>query len=118
MVNQYSGFPIGRLQNVEVDLVGVKTVVDFEVIEIIGEKDPYPTLLGIDWAYENYVVIDIKKEAMTFESDGMKVTQPLDPYQDPWYTELVDCGGPIIIGNSILRLLIWRFSRNEDIWLG
>jgi hypothetical protein len=40
------------------------------VIEIMGEKDPYPTLLGIDWAYENYVVIDLKKETMTFESDG------------------------------------------------
>lgn len=44
------------------------------------EKDPYPCLLGIDWTYENYVVIDIKKELVTFEADGMKVTQPLDPY--------------------------------------
>jgi hypothetical protein len=90
MENQYCIFPVGRLQNVEVDLVGVKTIVDFEVIEIMGEKDPYPSLLGIDWAYENYVVIDLKKETMTFESDGMKVTQPLDPYQGPRYTEPVD----------------------------
>jgi hypothetical protein len=75
---------------VELDLDGVKTIVDFEVIEIMGEKDPYPALLGIDWAYENYVVIDLKKETMTFESDGMKVTQPLDRYQGPQYTEPVD----------------------------
>jgi hypothetical protein len=81
---------VGRLQNIEVDLVGVKTIVDFEVIEIMGEKDPYPTLLGIDWAYENYAVIDLKKETMTFESDGMKVTQPLDPYQGPRYIEPTD----------------------------
>jgi len=48
MANQYCIFPVGRLQNIEVDLDGVKTVVDFKGIEIIGEKDPYPSLLGID----------------------------------------------------------------------
>jgi hypothetical protein len=90
MANQYCIYPVGRLQNVEVDLDGVKTMVDFEVIEIMGEKDPYPTLLGIDWAYENFVVIDLKKEIMTFEADGMKVTQPLDPYQGPRYMDLVE----------------------------
>jgi hypothetical protein len=87
MANQYCIYPVGRLQNVEVDLDGVKTMVDFEVIEIMGEKDPYPTLLGIDWAYENFVVIDLKKELMTFEADGMKVTQPLDPYRGPRFTD-------------------------------
>jgi hypothetical protein len=39
---------VGRLQNVEVDLVGVKIVANFQVIEIMGEKDPYPAMLGID----------------------------------------------------------------------
>jgi hypothetical protein len=48
MENQYCIFLVGRLQNVEIDLVGVKTVVYFEVIEIMGEKDPYPNLLGIN----------------------------------------------------------------------
>jgi hypothetical protein len=67
----------------EVDLVGVNIVADFEVIEIMGDKDPYPTLLGIDWAYINYVVIDLKKESMTFEADGMQLVQPLDPYLGP-----------------------------------
>jgi hypothetical protein len=90
MVNQYCIFPIRRLQNVEVELVGVKTIVDFEVIEIMGEKDPYPALLGIYWAYENYVIIGLKNETMTFEFDGMKVTQPLDPYRGPRYTEQAD----------------------------
>jgi hypothetical protein len=62
---------------------------EFEVIEIMGEKDSYLDLLGIDWAYENFVVIDLKKEIMTFEAYGMKVTQPLYPYQGPCYTDLV-----------------------------
>jgi hypothetical protein len=48
MDNQYCIFPIGRLENVEVDVVGVKTMPYFEVIEIVGEKDPYPALLEID----------------------------------------------------------------------
>jgi hypothetical protein len=31
-----------------VNIEGVKTKEDFEVIEIMDESDPYPTLLGID----------------------------------------------------------------------
>jgi hypothetical protein len=73
MENQYCIFPIRRVDNVEIDVTGVKTVAEFEVIEIMGDKDPYPTLLGIDWAYDNYAVIDLKKDTMTFEADGIKV---------------------------------------------
>jgi hypothetical protein len=45
------------MENVEIDIVGVKIIADFEVIEIMGDKDPYPALIGIDWDYDNYVVI-------------------------------------------------------------
>jgi hypothetical protein len=87
MANQYCIFPIGRLENVEIDVAGVNIVVDFEVIKIMGDKDPYPALLGIDWAYDNYVVIDLKRDTMTFEVDRIKVVHPLDPYVGPRYTE-------------------------------
>jgi hypothetical protein len=87
MANQYCIFPIVILENVEIDVVGVNTVVDFEVIEIMEDKEPYPTLLCIDWAYEKYVVINLKKDTMTFEADGIKVVQPLDRYVGPRYTE-------------------------------
>ena len=90
MENQYYIFPIERLENVEIDVVGVKKLVDFEVIEIMGDKDPYPALLGIDWSCDNYAVIDLKKDTMTFEADGIKVVQPLDPYVGPRYTEPKD----------------------------
>lgn len=90
MVNQYCIFPIGWLEGVEVDVAGVKTYTDFEVIDIMGDKDPYPTLLGIDWAFENYSIIDLKKELMIFEDGEVRVTQPLDPYQGPRYTKMVD----------------------------
>jgi hypothetical protein len=90
MANQYCIFPIGRLENVEIDVVGVKTIDDFEVIKIMVDKDPYLALLGIDWAYENYAVIDLKKYTMTFEADQIKVVQPLDPYVGPQYTKPMD----------------------------
>nr|KUM49360.1 hypothetical protein ABT39_MTgene3909 [Picea glauca]QHR90354.1 hypothetical protein Q903MT_gene4377 [Picea sitchensis] len=53
----------------------------------MDERDPYPTLLGIDWAFYNNDVINLKKETMTFEVDGTRVIQPLDPYKQQWYTE-------------------------------
>ena len=56
----------------------------------MGDKDPYPTLLGIDWPYDKYVVIELKKGTMTFEADGIKVFQPFDPYVGPRYTEPID----------------------------
>jgi hypothetical protein len=74
----------------------------------MGEKDPYPALLGIDWAYKNYVVIDIKKETMTFESDGMKVTQPLDPYQGPRYTEPTDDNMEVDVIDQLYALTIGK----------
>jgi hypothetical protein len=57
MTNQYCIFSVGRLEYVEVYVAGVKTIIDFEVLEIIGDKYPYPALLGIDWDYDNYVAL-------------------------------------------------------------
>jgi hypothetical protein len=48
MANQYCIYHVGRLQNVEVDLAGVKTMAYFKVIEMMGKKDPYPNLLGMN----------------------------------------------------------------------
>ena len=65
----------------------IYTTIDFEVIEIMGDNDPYPFLLRIDWAYNNYAIIDLKRDTMTFEEDGIKVVQSLDPYLGPRYIE-------------------------------
>jgi hypothetical protein len=48
MANRYCIFPIGILENVEIDVARVNTVAYFEVIKIMGDKDPYRALLGID----------------------------------------------------------------------
>jgi hypothetical protein len=46
--NQHRVLPIGRLKGVTIDLDGVRTKADFEVIEIVDGTTPYPTLLGLD----------------------------------------------------------------------
>ena len=78
---------MGRLSNIPVDIDGVRSLADFEVIEIIDDSKPFPTLLGIDWAFDNLAVIDLKKKKMTFEDSCIRVIAPLDTSQGPQYTE-------------------------------
>jgi hypothetical protein len=46
--NQHIFLPIGRLKGLTVDLDGVRTKANFEVIKIVDRTTPYPTLLGLD----------------------------------------------------------------------
>jgi hypothetical protein len=55
-------------KGVIVDMDGVRTMEYFEVIEIVDGTTPYPTLLGLDWEFDNQVVINLKTMKMNFES--------------------------------------------------
>ena len=79
--------PLGQFPNVPVDIDGGCTVAEFEVIEIIDDSNPYPALLGIEWALDNDVVINLKKRQMIFEGKELRVIVPLDPSQGARYTE-------------------------------
>ena len=83
LANQQRVSPLGRLLQVLVDSDGVLNFADFEVIEIIGDRRPYPYLLGIDWAFDNMAVINLKKRQMTFEDKQIRVIAPLDTFQGP-----------------------------------
>ena len=85
--NQHIVLPIGRLKGVIVDLDRVHTKVDFEVIEILDGKTPYPTLLVLDWAFENQMIINLKIRKMAFDSGEYKVIAPLDPSEDERFVE-------------------------------
>jgi hypothetical protein len=61
MLNQHRVLPIGRLKGVTIDLDGVCTKADFEVIEILDDTTPYPSLLGLDWVFDNQAIINLKK---------------------------------------------------------
>jgi hypothetical protein len=69
------------------DIDGERTFADFEVIEIVDDNYPYPALLGIDWAFDNSTMVDLKKISMTFEIDGLRVITPLDLDEGPRYTK-------------------------------
>ena len=89
MANQQNIFPTGRLQGVIVDTKGTSTQVDFEVIEIVDDNNPYLVLLGIDWATDMNGVINLKKRKITFEKNSLCIVVPLDPTEGTRYTELV-----------------------------
>ena len=78
---------MGRLSNVPVDIDGVRSIVDFKVTEIIDDINPFPALLGIDWAFDNLVVINLEKKQMTFEGHNIRIIAPLDPSKGPRYTK-------------------------------
>ena len=79
LANQQRVCPMGRLSNVPVDIDGVRSLVDFKVIEIIDDSNPFPALLGIDWDFENLTLINLKKKQMTFEGHNIQIITPLDP---------------------------------------
>ena len=74
------------------DIEGVSTLANFEVIEIVDDSDPYPALLGIDWDTDMNGVINLKKWKMIYEKKSLRVVIPLDPAKGSRYIGLVrDC---------------------------
>lgn len=75
MANEQKILPMGRLQGIMVDIEGASMLVDFEVIEIVDDRNPYPVLLGINWVTYMNGVINLKKckndflEKVTVHSD-------------------------------------------------
>jgi hypothetical protein len=87
LANQHKIVPIGRLAGVPVNIDGVCNVVDFEVIEIVDDSQPYPTLMGLEWAFENQAIINPKRREIIFEVGDLKVTTLLDPTEGNRYIE-------------------------------
>ena len=56
---------------------------------MITDNNPYPALLGIDWATDMNGVINLKKRKMIFEKKSLLVIIPLDLAEGLRYTELV-----------------------------
>ena len=87
LANQQKVNPLGRLSNIPVDIDGVRSLANFKVIEIIDDSNPFPTLLGIGWDFDNLAVINLKKKQMTFEGHNIRIITPLDPSMGPRYLE-------------------------------
>lgn len=89
MVNLQNIIPIGQLQGTAMDIEGASALADFEVIKIVDDSNPYPTLLRIDWATNMNGVINLKKRNMIFKRKSLCVIVPLDPVEGSCYTEPV-----------------------------
>lgn len=89
MTNQKKIVPLGRLSGITMDIEGVCITTNFEVIEIVDDSNPYPTLLGLDWEFSNMAIINLNERQMIFESNNMRVIVPLDPSEGIRYTEPV-----------------------------
>lgn len=83
MANQQKIIPLGRLSKI----AGVKIRANFEVIQIVEDADPYPALLGLDWAIDMGGIINLKKISMVFENEGTWVIVPSDLTKGEWYME-------------------------------
>ena len=55
--------------------------------------NPYPTLLGIDWAIDNQTIINFKKRILSFKDDEMRIVSPIDPLEGQIYIEPVHSEG-------------------------
>jgi hypothetical protein len=108
ITNQHRVLPIGRLKGVTVDLDGVRTKEDFEVIEIVDDMTPYPTLLGLDWEFDNHAIINLKTRKMTFESEEYRVITPLDPLEGERFVE------PTCLDLEEIIQLYRTTAHNED----
>ena len=55
LVNQ--PFIVNRLEHIELYLNGFKSYVCFKVINILHDKDLYPSLQEISWEFDNDIII-------------------------------------------------------------
>ena len=67
LANQSKVLPIGWLTQVPVEVEGLRTYTEFEVINIVDDMNPYPALLGIDEVIDNHTIINFKKIILFFE---------------------------------------------------
>jgi hypothetical protein len=87
LANQHKIVPIRSLIGVSVNIDGLHNVADFKVIEIVDGSTPYPTLLGLDWEFDNHTISDVNKSQMVFKVEDLKVIVPLDPTEGTIFVE-------------------------------
>jgi hypothetical protein len=65
-------------------------------------------LLGLDWAFDNQAIINLKTRKMTFESREYRVIAPLDPSEGERFVE------PTCLDLEDIRQLYRTTMRDED----
>ena len=81
--------PIGRLSERHVEVEGLRTYANFEVIDIVDDTNPYPNILGIDWVIDNHTIINFKKRILSFEDSKIREVAPIDPLEGKHYVSRI-----------------------------
>lgn len=103
---------MGILQGLIVDIEGASALAYFEVIEIFNDRNPYPTLLGIDWAIDMNRIINLKKHKMISKKKSIHIIVPLDPAEGVRFRE------PLHDDDSDDNLdCIYKIIAREQDWL-
>ena len=76
----------------------------------MDDTNPYPVLLGIDWAIDNQTIINFKKRTLSFEDEEMRVVSPIDPFEGKRYVEPIYNEGQVDYLNQIYNVT----TMNED----
>ena len=62
---------------------------DFEVINIVDDTNPYPALLGIYWDIDNQTIRNFNKRILSFEDNEIRVVSPIDSLEGHKYIKPV-----------------------------
>ena len=92
--NQAKLQPIRCVSHLVVEIEGMKTYADFDVIEVVEGGGSYTALLGIGWENDSMEVINFKNRIMTFKNQDIRFIALMDPsegwrYIDPVKGEVV-----------------------------
>jgi hypothetical protein len=81
-------------------------------MDMVDESIPFPTLLGIDWAFDNQVIINLNTRKMIFEDGNFRVVAPLDPSDFERYIEHVPDS---VLGDNVNQL--YRTTTQEEYYV-
>ena len=110
--NQSKVLPIGRLTQILVEVEGLRTYVDFQVIDIVDDTNPYPTISGIDWVINNQTIVNFKKIILSFEDSELRVVAPIVPLEGQRYVEPVHSEGQ---GNYLDHIYNIKSARDDNV---
>ena len=96
------------MEDVVVDIDGVKTMVNLEFIEIMDEKDLYLSLLGIPWEFDSNEIIILKKRNISFETKDLRVVSPLDHIEGQWFTNPINDDAQSSILENIYNITVHK----------
>jgi len=82
--------PIGMLKQAKTLIMGITTMIDYEVIDIQDEHHTYPELVSRPWGRRMKASISLEKGRIKIKGKGKRVIIPLDPVKGKAWEEADD----------------------------